>query len=120
MSARPTGVTILAILEFIGGIFGLIGGGLSMMLAMVAMQYDPSLGTVLLIFALIPLLIGIIDFIIGWGLWTLKSWAWLLALIFGIIGLIFGIIGLNIIGIIINLIIVLYLWQPDVKAAFGR
>lgn len=114
MSVRPTGVTILAILEFLGGISALFGGAGIFVLGTL-------LEPIIMIIGVILLIMGIINFIIGWGLWTLKGWAWLLALIFGIINIILGIYPtINWISIIINLIIVLYLWQPDVKAAFGR
>lgn len=71
------------------------------------------LGGVLLIF-------GILGFIIGWGLFTLKSWAWMIAFILNLLSVIFALLSFDIVSLIIPLIIVIYLNQGEIKAAFGR
>ena len=61
----------------------------------------------------ITIIFGIIYLLVGVGLFTLKKWARILAIIFAIIGL------LNVpIGTIISIIILVYLFKADVKAAF--
>ena len=78
--------------------------------------------------AAIPaIVVAIIAMLIGYGL--LKGWKimWYLGDIFGILGLIGGVIMLvtvagfitGIISIIINLLILYYLFRPGVKAFFG-
>jgi hypothetical protein len=118
---RPLGVTILAILNALGGIVTLLGGVAAIGVTSTGMF--ASLGIIVGGFTII---IGLFQLIIAWGLWTGKKWAWFLALIFGILGVIFGILGLiggglsGIISLLINAIIVYYLLRPEVKAFFGR
>jgi len=55
--------------------------------------------------------IGIVYFLIAWGLWTLKPWARTIALVFAVIRV------LNVpFGTIINIIISLR--KPETRAAF--
>ena len=65
---RPLGVTILAILQMLGGIIALIGGigGIALM------YFLPLLG----ILGAVLLIVGLIELFVGYGLWGMKSWAW--------------------------------------------
>ena len=113
--ARPTGITILAVLAAIGGILGLFGGtvlfgALGGLLGLAALAY----AALLVAFA--------------YGAWTLKPWAWPLGVAvaaFGIIMSILYIIGGSsianqILGIAIDGGILYYLNQPGIKSLFGR
>ena len=111
---RPLGVTILAVLEIIVGLLGLFSG--FTLLTLGAMV--PFIGAFAALLGAVVLIIGIVDVIIGWGLWSLKSWAWMVALIVNIINLILNAIQLAWLGAIINLIIILYLQQGDIKSRF--
>ncbi|MEM0011094.1 MAG: hypothetical protein QXP86_06605 [Nitrososphaerota archaeon] len=122
---RPFGVTVLAILEIIGGLI-LIGtgafiGAAGMMAGMVP-YVGWAFGPAFLALGVVIILIGLFSFVIAYGLWTGKGWAWTLALVLSIIGIIVGIFNLpgGIIGIIINVIIIYYLTRPHVKAFFGK
>ena len=106
---RPLGVTILAILQLLGGIISVFGG-----LAIV--MIFPVIFT--LILGAILLIVGLVGLIVGWGLYTMKSWAWMLAMILNIINIILGIINFDLISLIIPVIIVIYLNQPDIKSRF--
>jgi len=111
---RPLGVTILAILQILGGILGILGGSAALMLALLT----PAL-ILFIILAAILLIVGLLGLIVGWGLYTMKSWAWMLAMILNIINIILAIYPtLNIVSMIIPLIIVLYLNQKDIKSRF--
>jgi hypothetical protein len=112
---RPLGVTILAVLEIIVGLLGLFSGFTLLTLGSL-MPF--GLGAFAAIIGAVVLFIGILDVIIGWGLWSLKSWAWMVALIVNIINLILNAIQLAWLGAIINLIIILYLQQGDIKSRF--
>jgi uncharacterized membrane protein (DUF2068 family) len=119
---RPLGITIIAILlfiqaiiEIVAGIFVLIGTTLA----------SPMAG---LLIGWVPLALGIITFIVAWGLWTLKPWAYWVTLIVEIVYIVinlfslgqtnhsvFGVIG----GGLISIIIVIYLLvDGNVRRAF--
>ena len=103
---RPTGVQILAVLEILGGVLGIIAG--------LSAGSGFGMGT---------LLIGLVNFAIGWGLWELKKWAYQVALILAILGFIGALIlSLILIGIpllIIYAVILYYLTRPEIKDIFG-
>ncbi|MFW9833236.1 MAG: hypothetical protein ACFFEK_04520 [Candidatus Thorarchaeota archaeon] len=113
---RPLGVTIIAVLQMLSAIILLVSGGLSMVAALALGPF----GFLFVFLGAIFLIIGIIGFIIGYGLWTLKGWAWMVAFILNLLSVILAIISFDIISLIIPLIIVIYLNQGEVKAAFGR
>ena len=122
---RPTGVTILAILEIIAGILMFLGAAGMMVLASIGGTV-PIAGIVFGVFAtimaLVLVILGIIAFILAYGLWNGKGWAWWLTIIFSVISIIVNILSLpgGIIGIIIAVIILYYLTRPHVKEFFGR
>jgi hypothetical protein len=131
---RPTGVTIIAILQFIGaglcilaGIGALVGasflgaaGGPAGAGGMFAML-GGAVSIVLFIIAGIAILLG-------WGLWTLKEWARIVTIVLqglALLGAVLTLVQLGsafLVGGIIRLaisgLIIWYLLKPDVKAAF--
>ena len=123
---RPMGVIILAILEIVSGIiaiafgvlFGALMGGLgmgvgtNMMGSEFAGLFDVIGG--------ITIALGVISFVMAWGLLKGKSWAWTITLILTIISLIFDLPSMNVIGIILDIVILYYLFRPHVKAYFGK
>src|SRR5258708_9253162 len=98
--ARPTGVTIIAVLYFIlagfcvlGGVLMFVGGGF---LASMMNQQGAggSAGAGILaglgaVAGVIVLIIAAIFALVGFGLWELKNWGRILALVFAGLG-IFG------------------------------
>jgi hypothetical protein len=136
---RPTGVTIIAILNIISGIIMLIGGvGLAAISSILPTMttLDPNAGGQMAIAGLlgvggaavggILIILGIISFIVAWGLLKGKSWAWSVTIILSIISIVIGIISLvagnfgSVVNIIIAGIIIYYLFRPHVKAFFGK
>jgi hypothetical protein len=140
---RPVGVTILAILDFLGalaciglGILMFVGGGLGAMAGSQAGDGSGGLGA--LVGALgaaagvVFLIFGVISFVLGWGLWKLKNWARLITIILlalSVAGSLFGLVGVfahfTVFGLIWTLVwvaiyalIIWYLLKADVKAAF--
>ena len=112
---RPLGVTILGILQILGGILSIFAGfGLIALAALMT-------GLELLFMAIgaVTLVLGIVGLIVGWGLYTMKSWAWMMAIILNIINIILAIYpSFNIMSMIIPIIIILYLNQADIKSRF--
>lgn len=126
---RPTGVSILSILFFIGGILSIIG------------LFSGIQGILSFVF-------GVAYIIIGWGMWKGKSWSWLWFIILTIVGVVMSIISIvfNImsgsfqrlagysathnlllgfsiiisIEIGISLLLIYYFYRPHVKLFFGR
>jgi len=116
MPERPLGVTIIGILWIIGGLIGLFSGiAVAAFLGVLGL----ALGGVLII-------IGLVDITLGVGCFMAWPWVWTVGMIFTIISLILGIASLftsgagAIISIIIAVIILYYLFQPYVKAYFGK
>jgi hypothetical protein len=143
---RPTGVTVLAVLDFIGAAFWLllaIGGfvGATVLGAFISQMASASgkgaigagvgaaVGVVLGIFALIG---GGIAALLGWGMLSLKEWARILQIVFAGIGAcfqaLFALVALthirffalvwHLVFLAMNAVIIWYLIQPHVKAAF--
>ena len=115
-SNRPLGVTIIAILAVLGGIGSLLSG-------FTILVVIPILGLVL---GGILIIIGLAYFAVAYGLWKGQSWAWSITLIISIIGIIVG-LGSIIVGnvgailhVIVNIIVIYYLYRPNVRAYFGK
>jgi hypothetical protein len=109
-SYRPLGVTLISILAVIGGIVFL------------------GIGTILIVIGIGIgfVILGIAYFVMAYGLWNGRRWAWTITLIISGIGVIVGIGSIiignfgSIISIIINSVIIYYLYRPDVKMFFGK
>ena len=133
---RPTGITILAVIAVIYGIFnlllallGLLGSALKASgVGAAAIRY--SAGT--LAYATISdAVLGILVLAFGIGAFRLKGWAWttgVAALVLEVVRQIVGTViqGLGAgtivrdgITIVIALLLLWYLFRPNVRAAFG-
>ncbi len=139
---RPTGVTVLAVLAFIGAGFCVLGGlatffvgGLGMAtmggqragMGMLMAGMGAFAGVLFLVLAALYA-------VVGFGLWKLLNWGRLLAIILVGLGLVFAAFGLLSavihfsIGLILGRLIVCaidawiiaYLFKPHVKQAFGQ
>ena len=112
---RPIGVTIIALLAILGGIAFLASGLVTLLIPLFGIFIGSGL-----------FILGLAYFLMAYGLWNGKSWAWTLTLILSGIGIIVG-IGSIVVGnlgsifhIIINVIIIYYLYRPNVKAFFDK
>ena len=121
---RPTGVTILAILEIVSGIiaivFGALFGALMGALGMGIDMMGKESGVIFGVIGVVTVSLGVISFVMAWGLLKGKSWAWTITLILTVISLIFDLPSMNVIGLIIDIVILYYLFRPHVKAYFGK
>ncbi len=146
---HPTGVTIVAILMIINGAI-LLGGGIFTMYFIpkvmtpqltnnltnltIGNQTNIQLGdtitgvitTVVIVVSSIAMALGIAAFVLAWGLLNGKGWAWIITVILAVISVVFSVIALasggftNIITLVINGVILYYMYRPPVKAYFGR
>ncbi len=138
-TSRPMGVTIIAILNIISGIIMLAGGaGLaaagSVLPTMTTinpnaggqMALTGMLGAGAVAVGAVLIILGIISFVVAWGLLKGKGWAWTVTLILSIISFIMGIISVaggnvgGIVNVIISGVVIYYLYRPYVKAYFGK
>jgi hypothetical protein len=126
-SARPMGITILAVLAAIAGIFGLLGGLVVLGIGG-ALIGSGVLGGLIGIIGLVVLVVAIGELAFAYGAWMLKPWAWTLGLAVEIVSIISAIlyilagtsIGSEIVSIVIALAILYYLDTPAVRSAFGK
>ena len=135
--SRPTGVTIIAILNIIGGIIGVIGGVVLVTLGSLLPSVLEETGEMSGMPAVfvgaagigiggVLIALGIFSFIVAYSLWTGKGWAWTLTVVLAIISIALNVISLasanfgGIISIIIDGIILYYIYRPHVKAYFGE
>jgi lysylphosphatidylglycerol synthetase-like protein (DUF2156 family) len=126
--SRPTGIAILAILELIGGVIVLLAGiGLAALggSLLTALGYPVFGGLAALIGGGLAVF-GLVALGVGWGLWTGKGWAWWLAVILSILGVLGSLASVavgsptSIVGLIVDAVILWYLFRPHVQAFFGR
>lgn len=138
--SRPVGITILAVLQLIIGIFTLLAaigigaistmGGVTSMNGIMGMHGMPSFGQMGTVFggflAVFFAILSISAFIVSGALFSGKRWGRTLVIIISIINLITGgvsVVGGNvgeIAGMILNLVILYYMWRPHVIAYFHR
>jgi hypothetical protein len=121
-AARPTGITILAVLAAIGGALGLLAGFVLLFAGAVLFG---GLGALL---GIAVLAYAALFIAFAYGAWTLRPWAWPLGVAVTIYGIIIQAIAIvgggdivsNGLGIGLDVAILYYLNQPHIKAVFGR
>jgi len=124
---RPAGVLIIGILGIIAGVLEILGsiavmgvGGLT------AAAGAGGVGAGAMAVGVIYLIVGIFTLIFAIAFLSLKRWAWWgyvvmlgLAIVFGIIGMaVNGFYASSLIGIIIDVVLILYMNSKNVKEAF--
>lgn len=146
---RPAALTTVTILSIINGIVLLVGGVASILIVPTIISslvsndlsnltntedLSPQFETVLTnaiinvvyIFSSVAIALGLAWFGLAWGLFTGKGWSWLITVIFAIITVVVSIIGVlsgsitSIPTLIINGVILYYMYRPHIKSYFGR
>ena len=133
-SEVPTGVKIIAILQYICAgflvLFGLLFLVGSNYLAGVLSKVAPFLATLgatfFIVIAIICLAFAALAFFVGRGLWKAQNWARILVIIFSALGVLSGLVSIikgdfgSIVSLAINGLIGWYLYfNADVKKAFA-
>lgn len=135
--SRPVGVTIIGVLMAIAGIVMIIAGISAMALApLIPMATESQdlamgisstmLGGIAIASGAIMLAIGIASLVIAYGLFKGRPWAWTAAVVLSIIGIVMSVVSIvtgnfgSIVSLIINGVIIYYLYRPHVKAYFGK
>jgi hypothetical protein len=132
---RPTGVTILAILAAIGGVFGLLGGltliGVGGMAGgVIGGAAGAAIGGLAVIGGLIVIVLAVLELALAYGFWTLRPWAWQLGVILAAIQIVVAVLGVlgivfrqdlggAVISIAISGVILYYLNQAEIRRVFN-
>jgi hypothetical protein len=146
---RPLGVTLIGVLDFLGMVVQIAIGvlmlvGMSFMGAFISKLAadNPQLANVNMtgimagvgaVFAIVFFVFAIVSALIGWGMLALKNWARIISIIYSSIGILCFGLGLLLsllhfrpLGFLwdagwfaVNGLIIWYLLQPNVKAAFA-
>ena len=130
----PVGIIILGILMLIGGLWSIVWGiglgafgGMSWLTGLLFSDSMQAWGGNAVGAALWSIVIGIVQVVTSFGLFTGQRWAWLVALLSALASAITPVFGLlngslwSLFGLIIPAIIVFYLLRDDdVQRAFGR
>jgi hypothetical protein len=122
------GVTVIAILAAISGVFQIFGGLLLLLgSSALGIAFDSAaLGGLAAVIGAVTLVIGILLLVFAWGAWGLQPWAWTLGVVLEAIAIVLGLFNLfngsggALISIAVAALITWYLFQPDVRRAFGR
>ena len=139
---RPTGVSVIAAFALISGVIDILAG-----LGDVGMGggflgdrgFGASINGIMTLVGVALVVIGIVGVATGYGLWTGRNWAWLIARLWASVCILVGVVGAalsflgegittEILGTIVGslapailaVVVLWYLYKPEVKAAFGR
>ncbi|MBE6519017.1 MAG: hypothetical protein E7Z70_05720 [Thermoplasmata archaeon] len=122
---RPVIISIVAILNFLIGLF-FLAGGIAMVLNIIDIStHIPEIAEYSALGGGILLLIGIIYLVIAGGMWNGWKIMWYIGVIVNGLSLIMGIASIfvgsfvGIIPLVIDAIILYYLFRPGVKEFFG-
>ena len=125
-SARPTGITILAVLAAIAGVLGLLGSlaviGLGGALAAV------GYGGLYSLIGFGILAVSIAELVFAFGAWTLRPWAWMLGIAIQAVNIVLQLVWITqgasftsaLISVAVAVVILYYLDTPGVRTAFGK
>lgn len=132
---RPKGVIILAILNLLGGLLGIIFGliffffgSLGTLGGFVSGQADfTGASFFMVVTSIIGLVNSILSLGVSYGLFMMKTWAWVMAIaiqfIYALTYLTSILNGKNLLGsglsLVIAGLILYYLYQPNIKQAFA-
>jgi hypothetical protein len=128
MNQRPTGVTVLAILAFVGGILSILAA--LTLLGLGGLLVCAGYGGLAVFFGIYALVWGALALWIGWGFWQLRPSAWRWGIILMVVGAVITLVQIPLgysggiasaaISIAIDLAVIYYLTTPAVRAAFGQ
>jgi hypothetical protein len=129
MGQRPLGITIIAIILAVGGVFSVLVGLEALKITSFGLAQVTDAGSVS---GWASIISGVLTLIAAGGLFTLAGWAWILAVIVLVIRILADLwaaitvgatssVGLGLLGAaVISALILWYFFRPNVKSAFGR
>jgi hypothetical protein len=125
---RPLGVTILSVLDFLGGALMLLLGigsfaAGSLIQGFTGLPFAALLGAAI---GVVFLVFGLVALVMGWGLWQGAGWAWTVSLVLILLGLLGGVLSLigspltGIVMIVVYLFLGWYFAQDGVQRWFNK
>ena len=112
-----TKLIIILVLEIMSGVFGII---------LTAMHFSMGFYEGPLVFLIayfsygtIMGVLAVLSLIAGWGLWRLEPWAWRMAMAVSIASVIAYLFNLTLIILILNIILLWYLKNPQVQEVYS-
>ena len=141
-TVRPTGVTAMAVVAGIAGAADILaglgdigmGGGF-----LGDLGFGATLDGIMTGVGLVLVAVGALGLATAFGLWRGRNWAWLVARLWASLCIIVGIVGVALsllsdrivteilaamigaaVPAVVAAVVLWYLYQPNVKAAFGR
>lgn len=131
MRNRPFGVSLISILVAIDAVIGMFAAFAMLGLSVFSFFDVPHIGAAfaLSVIGIFVLIITLVQLVVAAGLWSLEKWAWMVAVVICWIDVIFGAIsgiinaqtfGAVLLGIVIPLIVLFYLYSEGVRKAFSR
>lgn len=109
---RPAVVTLLAVLNVLGGLVGL---GIAGLMGLALVDADQPEGAIIpVVFAGLYGVLAVLQLATGVGLWQLQSWGRMLQIGLAVVGL----LGIPC-GTIISILIIVYMVKPEVKLLFS-
>jgi hypothetical protein len=115
----PFGIIIISILTVISGL-------ILFAMSFVSLMILSPLGPLRLMGSMFLLILGTASIIVSFGLYKGRGWSWTLLLIlsgFGAAGYLLNIVNgqsFSVIGLVINAIIIYYLYKPHIRKFFGK
>ena len=136
MERRPAGITMIVILFFLLGglsllwsglIFG-VGGISSLFGGLFGAEQVTAYGQSTAWSGFLGLITAVVQIVVAFGLLGMKKWAWILALVGAGLTVFQGLVGIfnggvfafmcGSIGLVLPLIILIYLLNPEIRSAF--
>ena len=132
---RPTGVVVLAVLQFLGAL-STLGIGIAFVSSGFVTGFGSNYASII-DFGYVMIVLGLLGFLAAWGLWSAKRWAWALTIALTVLGILISIFGIGIalasitfggvtittgpiVGIFVALFILYYLTRSEVRAYFRK
>jgi uncharacterized membrane protein len=126
--SRPLGITVLAILALAAAIPALIAGLALVGVAAFGTEV-PVPDTFMYAVGAGTLLYAGLSLVLAYGFWTTRSWAWVAGIALQVLGIVTAVsqfasgeryLASMITGLVLPAVIIAYLLQPRIRAAFDR
>jgi len=124
MQSRSSGVTALALLATIQGIYGLMASIALLFGGSLGLYVDAENGLGTLVLGALFFALSLVSFALGAGLWTTRSWAWTMGLVvYGawiVVNLATVLVGASLFSVIMPVALAIgviwFLLQPRIKS----